>query len=107
MKGVKKEIVVFSVYLPPGIKGEIMTDILEALTDAVSEAKAKADDPWLIIGGDFNRYDTSGVSLNVPELTQAVSEPTRGDATLDYSFTNFDSLIENTCLLYTSPSPRD
>ena len=71
-------------------------EIQETLTDAVSEAVAKASDPWLILGGDFNRYDMSIVSQMVPGLIIARSEPTRGDATLDYSFTNFDSLIERT-----------
>ena len=65
------------------------------MTDPISEAKAKALDPWLVVGGDFNQYDTSRISQNVPELIKAKSGPTRGEATLDYSFTNFDSLIEN------------
>ena len=66
MRGVKREIVVFSCYLPPGIGGTELARIQEALTDAISEAKLKANSPWMIIGGDFN-----------------------------------------SCLLYTSPSPRD
>ena len=59
LKGVKREIVVFSVYLPPGITGKVITDIQETLTDAISESIAKADNPWLVCGGDFNRYDMS------------------------------------------------
>ena len=46
LKGVKRQVVVFSCYLPPGIPSKQVSDILETLTDAVSEAKAKADSPW-------------------------------------------------------------
>ena len=124
LKGVKREIVAFSVYLPPGIPNKKLTEIMETLTDAISESVAKANDPWLVVGGDFNRYDTSNITQIIPQLARVHSSPTRGDATLDYSFTNFQHLIEKTttcfpiesdhnksdhctCLLYTSPSPRD
>ena len=100
LKGVKREVLVFSVYLPPGIQGDVLTDILESLTDAISEAKAKCNDPWICVGGDFNRYDTSSIERIIPELVRAQSDPTRGDATLDYSFTNFNSLIEKTTTCY-------
>ena len=96
LKGVKREVVLFSVYLPPGIQGKKLTEILETLTDAISESIAKADNPWLVIGGDFNRYDTSYVTQMIPELIKARPGPTRGDATLDYAFINFDTMIEKT-----------
>ena len=55
LKGVKREIVVFTCYLPPRLTKKEITDILETLTDAVSEARAKIESPWLCIGGDFNQ----------------------------------------------------
>ena len=71
MKGLKREVVIFSIYLPPGMAGKLLTDVIEALTDDISKAKAKANDPWLIVGGDFNRYDTSNIAQIIPDLTQA------------------------------------
>ena len=68
LKGVKREIVTFSIYLPPGLQGKTVTDVIETLTDAISEAIAKADNPWLIIGGDFKRYDLTTVTQLVPSL---------------------------------------
>ena len=100
LKGISREIVTFSVYLPPGIPGKKLTDIQEALTDAISEATAKANNPWLIVGGDFNRYDMNIVTQMVPELAVVATKPTRGSATLDYVFTNFNTYIERTETCY-------
>ena len=83
--GMKRELVVFSCYLPPGIPGREFDKMMEALTDAITEAKSKADSLWIILGGDFNRYDTTVIERTVPDLTKVESEPTRGDATLDLS----------------------
>ena len=82
-------------YLPPGIPALQTTDLMETLTDTISESIAKADNPWLIVGGAFNRYVTSSIPLNVPELKKVDTGPTRGDAVLDYSFTNFGELIQH------------
>ena len=68
--------------------------VLESLTDAISEAKAKANSPWLIVAGDWNHYDVSIVSKTYPDLIKRQTGPTRGDAVLDYSFTNFEQMIE-------------
>lgn len=100
MRGVKKEVVTFSVYLPPEIQSKLLNDILETLTDAISEAIAKANDPWILVGGDFNRYNTSVISQTVPQLSKVDSEPTRRDATLDYTFTNFGQLIDKVQTCY-------
>ena len=68
-----------------------MANILETLTDALSEAKAKADSPWLGVGGYFSRYDTSYISQIIPDLAVIPTDPTRGDTTLDYtSYSNFN-----------------
>ena len=63
------------------------------MTDAISEAKAKANSPWLIVGGDWNRYNTSSISKAFPDLVKRDTPPTRGNATLDYVFTNFEEYI--------------
>ena len=81
--------VVFSCYVPPSIGGKDYTLIMETLTDAITEAKTVANSPWLVVGGDFNQYDTSYVKQMIPDLEKVQTGPTRGEATLDYTFTNF------------------
>ena len=66
-----------------------MDNMQETLVDAISEACAKADSPWLVIAGDWNRYDLSCIADSYPNLSMVETPPTRGDALLDYSFTNF------------------
>ena len=55
LRGVKREIVLFSCYLPPKMPKNKVDSIFETLTDAISEAKAKANSPWMIIAGDWNK----------------------------------------------------
>ena len=92
LKGVQRELVIFSCYLPPKINKTGMDRLLESLTDAISEAKAKVDNPWVVVAGDWNRYKTDLISTMFPDLTVYPTDPTRGTATLDYSFTNFNDL---------------
>ena len=66
---------------------------MESPTDAISEAKAKANSPWLIMGGDWNRYNTKLITDTFTDLIKRNTEATRGTAVLDYSFTNFESMI--------------
>ena len=95
LKGVKREIVAFSSYFPPKIPKAKMESIMETLTDAISEAKAKTDNPWLIVGADWNRYDTSSITKAFPDMVKRVAGPTRKDALLDYLFTNFTARRKN------------
>ena len=67
--------------------------VLESLTDAISEAKAKSDNPCIVIAGDWNRYKTDLITTMFPDLTVHPTGPTRGTATLDYTFTNFEDFV--------------
>ena len=53
--------------------------MLETLNDAISEAKAKADRPWLVIAGDWNKYsiqlDTTIKAY--PDLKKHLTGPDR------------------------------
>ena len=80
LKSVKKEIVVFSCYLPPKIPKKKMEEIMETLTDAISEARAKSDSPWIVLGGDWNRYDTAPILTMYPDLKIKNTSATRGNA---------------------------
>ena len=68
IRGVKREIVIFSFYMPPKFVKKDSELVIETLIDAVSEARAKANSPWIVIAGDWNRYDTSGISKAFPDI---------------------------------------
>ena len=85
LSGVKRELVVFSCYLPPSLGRAQAERIIEALTDAISEAKAKANSPWMIIAGDWDKHKTDLITNTFPDLTVRQTAPTRGLATLDLS----------------------
>ena len=95
LKGVRREIVVFTCYLPPNINKDTIEAIMETLTDSIGEAKAKTENPWIVIGGDWNRYNTNAIPQMFPDLQLHLTTPTRGDAILDYVYTNFESFISH------------
>ena len=76
LKGIKRELVVFSCYMPPKLNKKQADSILETLTDAISEAKAKANSPWIVVAGDWNRYNTELISTMFPDLERRITGPT-------------------------------
>ena len=92
--GIKREVVIFSCYIPPKLNKQSIECTLENLTDAISKARAKAGSPWIIIGGDWNHYDTSAITRAFPYLVKRETSPTCKDALLDYTFTNFEPSIQ-------------
>ena len=68
IKGIKRELILFSCYFPPGMRKKESEGVMEVLNDAISEARAKAEAPWIVVGADWNRYDTSSIPKLFPDL---------------------------------------
>ena len=93
LRGIKREVLIFSCYFPPGQNKKQFEGVMEILTDAISEARSKTDSPWIVVGADWNRYNTESLSTMHPDLVKVTTGPTRKDAVLDYVFTNFPNEI--------------
>ena len=50
MHGVKKEFLVFVAYLPPSYTSLDNAKFFEKLIDAMTEARSKTPDSWIILG---------------------------------------------------------
>ena len=100
LHGIKKSHLVVACYLPPAYSAKQTKDFFDVLTDAISEARAQCPDSWVTVGGDWNGRPLGDITSLFPDLLVVDSPPTRKNATLDV-------MVNNYCLLYTSPSPRD
>lgn len=69
------------------------------MNDIIMAIKNKYNDPYLIIGGDFNRRNLKEATREYPEVRQIITGPTRADATLDIIATNFNDSLEDSGLL--------
>ena len=67
--------------------------------DALEIIHSRVDAPLLIIGGDFNRVSVEALS----SLTQIVTQPTRGEATLDLLYTNLAFAYNSDCVSILPP----
>ena len=84
----KRKIVIYGLYLPPGLTAAKASRACELVNDNLSVVKAKYESPLIIIGGDFNQFDISQCFVDHPDVSICPSEPTRGNARLDLIATN-------------------
>ena len=54
IEGVKRKIVIMSVYLPPKLNAQKLADALSCVSEAIGKAKEEFNDPIMIIGGDLS-----------------------------------------------------
>ena len=85
----------------PQYQPAALVDYIEAGVDAVT---ALCQSATIVLAGDFNALDDTEEAAR-SALHSIVDRPTRGANILDRVYVN--TSCYSTCLLYTSPSPRD
>ena len=103
IKNVKRRLLVFSIYLTPNARKQSAASFFRYLSDSIHTAKLHLKDPYILIGGDFNRHSVNDFLVQFQDIEEVYSDWTRYGVALDRCFTNLSQI----CLLYTSPSPRD
>ena len=81
------------VYLPPALKAEQVRRCLRDVNDAVVHIKQKYVDPYLMLGGDFNKKDIRLALQDHSDIKPLPTGPTRGDSVLDILATNFNEHV--------------
>ena len=105
----KRKFTIFAVYIPPSQRVEQTKQLMECLADCIEKVKLELGDPYVIIGGDFNRRVITATD-DFPDIQILGSGGTRGGVDLDKVLTNVDGavveriepLATEDCLLYTS-----
>lgn len=95
LRSYKKEITVFSCYLPPKLNKNESQNMIECLADAIGEAKSTSDG-WFLIGGDWNGRALGLLLQLYPDLAVVQTPPTRKNRTLDILLSNFGKFVVNT-----------
>ena len=91
--GQRRKVVVLVVYLPPYYNAEQNRSLLRYINDAVQALKSKYDDPYIFVGGDFNRRIFRQAVIDHPELKEVDTGSTRGNVTLDIIASNINELV--------------
>ena len=69
---------------------------MDYISDLIHSFKAKYQDPFFIIAGDWNRADTYIALEDFVGIVPVLTPPTRGDETLDIIFINMSSSVVET-----------
>ena len=91
--GVKRKIVVFTIYVPPATRATEFEVLCNALTHEIAAARAALNDPIIIVGGDFNRKDVGPALQRAADLKPIETAPTRGVHTLDKVYSTINDLL--------------
>ena len=94
--GIKGKVFCVACYAPPNLTREKADDLLNYLSDVISEGKRKFDNCTVIVCGDFNQWPAESLLDEHPDLFEVDHGPTRRGRAIDRSFVNFGrSIIES------------
>ena len=85
---IDRRVVVFIVYVPPGIRATTLDVLREQLAAEISAVKATYKNTIIVVNGDFNRRDIGCAISEVEKFDLVPTGPTRGNATIDLIYTN-------------------
>ena len=86
--GQRRKVAALVVYLPPSMKAEQVKRCLKDVNDAIVHVKQKYCDPYIFVGGDFNKKDIRVALADHTDVKTVLTGPTRGGNTLDIIATN-------------------
>ena len=66
---------------------------MNCLNDTLSAIKSKYDDPYIFVGGDFNRRSFRAAVTDHPDIVPVPVGATRGTAALDIIASNVNSTL--------------
>lgn len=69
--------IVICAYIPPQTDAARSTAFLEYFSDPILNLKGRYDNPYIIVGGDFNKQDINNALTDYPDLRQ-VDTPASG-----------------------------
>ena len=94
LRGYSRKIAVIGCYIPPNYTVKRGKECLEHITDIVLEVRRRYDDPFVVIGGDFNQWDIAGALEDYADLVESDVGPSRGSRRIDRLFSNFSGNVE-------------
>ena len=94
--GQRRKVVVIVIYVPPYYNADQNKSLFKYVNDAIQALKNKYDDPYVFVGGDFNRRNFKLATSEHPEIKEINSGATRGSVSLDIIGSNTnDILVDN------------
>ena len=74
---------VFALYIQPKAKAKEVKETMDLLADSILKIKNEIKNPYIVIGGDLNKFSLSPVIDNFADIHMLDTPPTRGASCLD------------------------
>ena len=94
-KGQRRKILFIVIYVPPWYNADQNRSFYNYVNDALLALTSKYDDPYIMVGGDFNRRDFKEATRDHPSVKLITTGPTRNHATLDLVGSNCNEDVIN------------
>ena len=95
VQGQNRKVLVLACYIPPNYSASQANGCLNYIYEAVIELKRRYKDPYLVISGDFNQWNLDQALEEFRDITETAAGPTRGNRTIDRTFSNFTDVTES------------
>ena len=86
---------VIGVYLSTRMTKKEADKCIQTIIITINKIKLQHENPYIILGGDFNNYDITPILEDFADLKLHLTAPTRGNNTLDLAITNIEDKISN------------
>ena len=86
---------IIAAYIPPGTRAERRDNFMDTIARNIGHVKVSMNDPFIILAGDFNRFDMGPAIRDFPDVVLSDCPSTRGEAKLDLVATNFETEIDS------------
>ena len=93
LKGHSRKLVLVVCYVLPGYSRERGRGAMDYVESVVIELKRRFQDPFVLIGGDFNHWKIDAALENFADIKEIDVGPTRGRRSIDRLFTNMSRSV--------------
>ena len=95
VKGDSRPLFVLGIYLSTRLTAAEANKGIQTLIIAINKIKTEHENPYVIVGGDFNNFDHKPILDDFADIELHITPPTRGGRTLDLALTNIEAQIHD------------
>ena len=95
VQSLTRKVAVLACYVPPTYTVSRAGDCLNYIEELVIELKRRLKDPIIIVTRDFNQWGIDNALVEFWDIKETAAGPTRGNRTIDRTFTNLETITES------------
>ena len=86
---IRRKFYIIGAYIPPNYTVLKARACMSHINDLILDIKTKANEPYILLGGDFNQWQIDEALADYEEISEVMTPPTRGTRRIDRIFMNW------------------